>query len=58
MNAYKIKYHNGEVEIVIAKNSLEVIKKYDLCTKEHINTRVYQLEGEQKAIALADWNSF
>lgn len=58
MNAYKIKYENGEVEVVIAKNSLEVIKKYDLATKEHINTRIIELEGEQKAIALLEWKSF
>jgi len=57
MNAYKIKYANGEIEVVIAKNSLEVIKKYDLATKEHINTRIIQLEGEQKAIAISEWNN-
>jgi len=55
MNAYKIKYENGEVEIVIAKDPLEVIRKYDLATKKHINTRIIQLEGEQKAIAIANW---
>lgn len=58
MNAYKIKYINGEVEIVVAKDSLEVIKKYDLATKEHINTRIIELEGEQKAIALSEWQQF
>lgn len=55
MNAYKIKYEDGTYEVVIAKNSLEVIKKYDLATKEHINTRIIELEGEQKAIAIANW---
>lgn len=54
MNAYKIKYSDGTYKIVLAKNSLEVIKKYDLATREHINTRVIQLEGEQKAIALSN----
>ncbi len=58
MNAYKIKYQNGEQEIVIANTSLEVIKKYDLATREHINTRIIQLEGEQKAIALSEWEQF
>jgi hypothetical protein len=54
MNAYKIKYENGKIEVVIAKNALEVIKKYDLATRENINTRVFQLEGEQKAIAFSN----
>lgn len=54
MKAYKIKYDNGEYKIVKAKNALEVIKKYDLCTREHINTRVIELEGEQLAIALSN----
>ena len=57
MNAYKIKYKDGTIEVVIAKNALEVIKKYDLSTKEHISTRVFQLEGEQKAIALSEWSN-
>ena len=54
INAYKIKYANGNSKIVIAKDSLTVIKQYDLATKEHINTRVIQLEGEQKEIALSN----
>ena len=53
MNVYKIKYIDRQI-IVLAKNSLEVIKKYDLATKDNINTRVIQLEGEQKAIALSN----
>ena len=55
MNAYKIKYTDGTYEVVIAKNSLEVIKRYDLAAAKHINTKVIQLEGEQKAIAIANW---
>ena len=55
MNAYKIKYIDGSFEVVIANNSLEVIRKYDLATVKHINTRIIQLEGEQKAIAIANW---
>lgn len=51
MNYYKIKYIDDSFIIVKAKNSLEVIKKYDLSTREHANTRVIQLEGEQLAIA-------
>ena len=54
MKAYKIKYENGNYKIVIANNSLEVVKKYDLATAENVNTRIIQLEGEQKAIALSN----
>lgn len=56
MNAYKIKYSDGTYEVVVADSSLEVIQKYDLATREHINTRIIQLEGEQKAIAISEWN--
>ena len=55
MNAYRLEYKDGNSEIVIAKNSLEVVKKYDLATVKHINTRIIQLEGEEKAIALSAW---
>lgn len=54
MNAYKIAYEDGTFEVVIAKTVLEVVKRYDLATKKHINTRVIQLEGEQKAIAFSN----
>lgn len=54
MNAYKIKYQDGTYKIVVAKTSLEVIKKYDLATKEHMGTMIFQLEGEQKAIAFSN----
>lgn len=56
MKAYKIKYSDDTFKIVIAKNSLEVIRKYDLATKEHINTRVIELSGEQEAIAFSNLN--
>ena len=51
MNYYKIKYANGDYKVVKAKNSLEVVKKYNLATRENIKTRVIQLEGEQLAIS-------
>lgn len=54
MKAFKIKYASGEYKIVKAKDSLTVIKQYDLCTKEHIQTRVIELSGEQEAIALSN----
>ena len=54
MNYYKIKYENGNVVIDKAKSSLEIVKKYDLATKENINTRIFQLEGEQLAIVISN----
>ena len=51
MNYYKIKYASGDFKIVKAKNSLEVIKDFDLCTRENVETGVFQLSGEQLAIA-------
>jgi hypothetical protein len=56
MNFYKIKYFNGDFKIVQAKTALEVVKRYDLATKENIQTRLYQLEGEQLAIAKSNLN--
>ena len=52
MKYFKLKYANGDVEIKQAKNSLELIKKYDLCTREHVSTRIFELSGEQEAIAI------
>jgi len=54
MKAYKIKYVDGTYNIVKANNALEVIKKYDLCTREHILTRVIELAGEMEAIAISN----
>lgn len=54
MKHYKIKYENGNYIIVKAKNSLDVIKQYDLATREHINTRIIELQGEREAIAISN----
>lgn len=51
---YRIKEENGFTRTVKANSSLEVIKKYDLATAKHINTRITQLEGEPLAIAQAN----
>lgn len=48
MNKYKIQYTNGEYKIVIANNALEVVKKYDLATRENINTKLIQLIRHDK----------
>ena len=54
MKAFKLKFEDGSFKIVYAKTSLEVIKKYDLATRKHINTRVFELAGAQEAIALSN----
>jgi hypothetical protein len=54
MKYFKLKYANETFEIVKGKTALEVIKKYDLATKEHINTHITELEGEQLAIAISN----
>ena len=52
MKYFKLKYSNGKIEYCKGKNSLEIIKRYDLCTRENSNIRVIELNGEQKAIAI------
>jgi len=56
MKYFKIKYSNGQFKIVNGMDSLEIIKRYDLATKEHLNTRVIELSGEQEAIAIDNDN--
>ena len=48
MKEYKIKYADGRYQIVQANSSLEVIKRYDLATRENIKTKVIELEAEGK----------
>jgi hypothetical protein len=54
MNYYKLKYADGSTKIVKAESAIDCIKTYDLATKEHVNTRIILLEGEQLAIAIAN----
>jgi len=54
MNYYKLKFNNGTSQIEKAKNTLDLIKKHDLATKENINTTICQLEGEQLALAISN----
>ncbi len=55
MKHFKLKYSNGNIEIKTANSTLELIKKYGLATREHINTRIIELEGEQLAIAISNY---
>jgi len=43
MNTYKIVYKNGKEIIEQAEDSLVLTKKYDLCTRENISTRLIQI---------------
>jgi len=56
MKYYRLKYSDGSFDIVKGKNSLEIIKKYDLSTAKHIKTRITELQGEQLAIAISNDN--
>jgi len=51
MQYCKLKFEDDTFKIVKGKTILDIIKKYDLATKEHINTRIIELQGEQLAIA-------
>lgn len=53
MRAFKVKYDDGTCEVMYAKDSLALIRRYDLASLKHRNTRIMQLSGEQEAIALA-----
>ena len=53
MTYFKIKYAD-KTDIVKGRNMLEVIKRHNLETKEHTETRIFELEGEQLAIARAN----
>lgn len=54
MKYFRLKYKDGRIETLKAKNSLALIREYDLCTKEHIETRIIELSGEQEAIAISN----
>ena len=54
INYYKIQYESGKFIIDSGKNALSMVKKYDLATRENIQTRLIQLEGEQLAIAISN----
>jgi hypothetical protein len=56
MKYFKLKYNNGNIEIKKAKTIIDLIKRYDLATRKNINTRIFELEGEQLAIAISNDN--
>jgi hypothetical protein len=54
MKYFKLKYADGRIEIKKANSALDLIRKYDLSTREHASTRIIELSGEQEAIARAN----
>ena len=53
MKYFRLEYKNGTIEIAKAENALALIKERDLCTKDHISTRIIELQGEQLAVAIS-----
>ncbi len=45
MKKFKIQYKSGKTIIVEAKTALEVIKEYDLCTRDNMGTKITELES-------------
>jgi len=40
---YEIQYEDGRKITVEAASTLEIVKKYDLCTRENIETKIIRL---------------
>ena len=53
---FRIRYADGSFEIVSSANALALIRERDLCTAEHVNTRITELSGEQAAIAAVEFS--
>lgn len=51
MNYYIIYYPNGKKIQVQAKNSLELVRLYDLASKDNLGVRFIQLSGNNKKYA-------
>lgn len=47
MKYYKLQYSDGTSQVVSAKSDLELIRNYDLASKENINTKIIQFENDQ-----------
>ncbi len=45
MKYFRLTYQDGSQKIVKAKKALDVIRKYDLCTKDNIGTKITELNG-------------
>jgi len=52
MEYFKLKYPDGEIKYCKGENSLEIIRRFDLCTRENAEIVLVELNGEQKALAI------
>lgn len=55
MQYFKLSYEDGTSEVVRAESDLDCIKRFNLATREHVNTRIMRLQGEEEAIAIANF---
>ena len=51
MKYFRLRYADGRQEVLKAKDALTLIRQYDLYTRDHVNTRITELTGEQEALA-------
>lgn len=51
MKYYKIQYRSGDFVYAKGESALEIIKRFDLCTRENAGNRLIELSGEQAGIA-------
>ncbi len=55
MKAFKLKYANGSFEIVYGNSMLEIVNKYELPYVNGTIEHIFELSGEQEAIAMAEY---
>lgn len=53
MKSYKIEFKDGRVFIDSASRVIDIVRKYDLATKENIGTRVSEIETEESEIDIS-----
>lgn len=46
MKYYRLEYKNGHKQVVKAKSDLELVRNYDLTSRENVHTRIVQLEND------------
>lgn len=52
MKAFILKYDDGSDQMVYGKNVLDIVRRYDLATRDHAKTRIIELTGVQADIAM------